>query len=260
MSKSPARGPASRRSAPQRSAKRAPTAPGGPSSSRTPTDPTVVCRLRVALPESVWVGVLSRRYPEAQIGILARLELDGGRMLTDVRIDGPEPRPGADELRGLPSVRSVEQLSSLEGPALYRVVHTDRGFLPLLARAHVLRQFPFPILNGYATWTIVSPESRLRRLIDSLRRRTPSVAVEAVHARWDAGVVDSLTPRQREVLHEALKFGYFEVPRRISLTELAARMDLSKSTLSEALAIIERKLLRDRIESRPPVASPESRP
>ncbi|MCI4327047.1 MAG: helix-turn-helix domain-containing protein [Thermoplasmata archaeon] len=37
--------------------------------------------------------------------------------------------------------------------------------------------------------------------------------------------------------------GYFAVPRGITLTDLAARLDRSKSAVSESIAIIERKLL-----------------
>ncbi len=37
--------------------------------------------------------------------------------------------------------------------------------------------------------------------------------------------------------------GYFEVPRRISLTKLAPKIGVSMSTLSVTLAVIEKKIL-----------------
>ena len=43
--------------------------------------------------------------------------------------------------------------------------------------------------------------------------------------------------------------GYFAVPRGITLTDLARRLDRSKSAVSEAIAIIERKLLESAMRS-----------
>lgn len=42
-----------------------------------------------------------------------------------------------------------------------------------------------------------------------------------------------LTPEQREALEAALQYGYFEIPRQISMEELAAELDISHQALSE---------------------------
>ncbi|TYT62767.1 helix-turn-helix domain-containing protein [Natrialba swarupiae] len=42
-----------------------------------------------------------------------------------------------------------------------------------------------------------------------------------------------LTPEQREALEAALEYGYFEIPRRISMEELAAELGISHQALSE---------------------------
>ncbi len=195
---------------------------------------------------------LSRRFPRAHLEILGRLDVGRGEMLTDLRIASPEPELWAEEIAHLPTVRRAELLSESPDATLVRVTHSDRGFLPVLARVQVLRQFPFPVENGVARWTIISQESRLRRLLDELKRASPGVQVEAVHSRIGTGVIDTLTARQKEIFERAMALGYFEVPRGVSLTELAERLGISKSTLSEALAIIERKMLSERV---PPAAS-----
>jgi predicted DNA binding protein len=48
-----------------------------------------------------------------------------------------------------------------------------------------------------------------------------------------------LTPRQREVFEIASREGYWDVPRRINLTELAGLLEVAKSTLSDQLQRIE---------------------
>jgi predicted DNA binding protein len=44
--------------------------------------------------------------------------------------------------------------------------------------------------------------------------------------------------------------GYFAVPRGITLTDLARQIGRSKSAVSEAIAIIERKLLETAVRPR----------
>ncbi len=199
----------------------------------------------MGLPPAAWIGQLSRRFPEARIEVLARLEIEKGKMLTDLRITLPESHDWATEIGSAPTVLRTEQLGDQGDAALVRVVHTSRGFLPILAKLQILRQFPFPIVNGHATWTVVCRESRLRRLVQGLERSAPDVTVEAIHSHFTTNATDGLTPRQREIFQRAMSLGYFEVPRHLTLTELADRLGVSKSTLSEALAIIERKILRE---------------
>jgi predicted DNA binding protein len=58
-----------------------------------------------------------------------------------------------------------------------------------------------------------------------------------------------LTEAQQQLLTEAMAAGYFAVPRGITLTDLARRLNRSKSSLSEAIAVIERKLLESAMRS-----------
>lgn len=54
---------------------------------------------------------------------------------------------------------------------------------------------------------------------------------------------DRLTPRQREVVETAHGLGYYEVPREATATEVADRLDLDRSTVTEHLQRAERRLV-----------------
>lgn len=56
-------------------------------------------------------------------------------------------------------------------------------------------------------------------------------------------VVSRLTGRQREVLQAAVDQGYYEIPRKATLKEIASAVDLSRATVSEHLQKIEARLL-----------------
>jgi predicted DNA binding protein len=53
----------------------------------------------------------------------------------------------------------------------------------------------------------------------------------------------TLTNRQRQILTVAVEEGYYEVPREVTLEEVAAEMDLSRATVGEHLQKIEGKIL-----------------
>ena len=64
-----------------------------------------------------------------------------------------------------------------------------------------------------------------------------------------------LTPRQRQVFDAATQEGFYDVPRRISLTALAVKLDVAKSTLSAQLQRIESTVIHafaDEVRKRSP--------
>jgi len=55
--------------------------------------------------------------------------------------------------------------------------------------------------------------------------------------------LNRLTEKQRQVLIMAHNLGYYDIPRKISLVQLAKRFDLALSTLDVLLRRAERRLL-----------------
>ncbi len=200
----------------------------------------MTCRFRLVLPGSSWLGQYTRRHPSTRVEVVDRLELDRGLTLFEIRVHGPTGRPVGEEIRALPGVRTVEPLFVGEGLEVCRVHFTGRTLIPLLRRFALLRQFPYSVLDGVARWTVVGPADKVRALRSALERETAGVEIESV-ADASVPAVSTLTPRQGELLRIALDEGYFEVPRRITLTRLAGRVGVAVSTLSVALAVIERK-------------------
>ncbi len=211
--------------------------------------PLLACRLRVPLPEGSWVQRFSSVHPEVVVEVLNRLDLGGGRTLTEVRVRGAEAGPWAEEIRGLPGVNRVEQLGAPASVTELRVSHRTSSFISLFQRLQLMRRFPFVIESGTATWVVVGPEPKVRRLLDELRAIAPGMAIESVRHDPARGE-ELLTPRQQEVLRRAIAAGYFEVPRRITLTTLAQQLGMAISSLSEGLAIIEKKLVEQKLPDR----------
>lgn len=74
---------------------------------------------------------------------------------------------------------------------------------------------------------------------------TPATLSEATSVTVD---LDILTDKQREALTLALEEGYYDRPRDASLTELASRLDISKSAVSQRIRGAERKLIESALD------------
>lgn len=62
-------------------------------------------------------------------------------------------------------------------------------------------------------------------------------------AEW-LELLDTIPPRQRELLNKAVENGYFEIPREVTLEELAKEMGITKTTASNHLRKVERHLIQ----------------
>lgn len=80
-------------------------------------------------------------------------------------------------------------------------------------------------------------EVHIERISQEFRREiTPS------SAEWQE-LLASIPNRQRQLLNLALEEGYFDIPRRVTLEELAGEMDITKTTASNHLRKAEKRVM-----------------
>jgi predicted DNA binding protein len=119
------------------------------------------------------------------------------------------------------------------------------GYLPL---------GPTQLVNGCECFDLLlNDRSELSEAIELLsefgdvtvERITQDFRREIMPSRseWQE-LLSSIPPRQREFLNTAVERGYFEIPRQVTLEEIADEMDVTKTTASNHLRKIERKLIQ----------------
>ncbi|MBV0901320.1 helix-turn-helix domain-containing protein [Haloarcula salina] len=124
---------------------------------------------------------------------------------------------------------------------------------PTLLEHGFVHSAPVRIEDGRERWQVsfTRDRSELQSALDAVRRDADAdLTVEAV-ATADSETqrsererrFDSLTPAQRRAFERARSAGYYEWPRSVSTRELAAQLDLSKTTLLQHLRTAEAKLL-----------------
>jgi hypothetical protein len=101
---------------------------------------------------------------------------------------------------------------------------------------------PFTLTDGQAIWEITAPRERLSELGEQLDEFGIPFTVEKVQQHVTEEPV--LTESQRELVQTAVEEGYYDTPRRCSLTELAETVGIAKSTCSETLHRAEEQVLK----------------
>lgn len=203
-------------------------------------------RIRVDLPPDTWVHAVSTAHPEATLRVLAALSegRTGVGLLDVVGVTDAL----LDAMRDQQGVTALDVLARDDERALVRF-ETTQPFVLLSARASgVPLEHPVTVRDGTATLRVTAPRDRLRALRDQFERDDIEARVEAVSPSTPDGSV--LTDRQRAVLERAVELGYYETPRRVTLSDLAADLGVAKSTLSETLHRAESTLVRLHLDAR----------
>lgn len=198
-------------------------------------------KLRLTIPEEVWIGELTRQYPAATVRILAALsDEEAGVGLAEITADDP----GAllQEMQEMDDVTAIDVLGHSEREALVQF-ETTMPLLLLPARdSGVPLEMPFEIADGTAVWEVTAPNERLSELGTQLEAFGISFSVEYVQQRLRDE--DLLTERQQNIVLTAVEEGYYDTPRECSLTDLADAMGIAKSTASETLHRAEEQIIK----------------
>ena len=186
-------------------------------------------RIEVRLPEGHWSGDVSRSRPEAILRIEETMPLGRGRgtarlsSSTDLMLE-LEHHPGVDEVRDLGDYRYEVDIAPGGG-----------GYIKPIREVGVIPHSPFEVRDGWVDWTIECAADKSRELVQLLR--DGEVPYRVISTRSTG--TRMLTPRQRVVFDSAMNEGYWDSPRRITLSALAELLSVSKSTLSVQLHKIE---------------------
>lgn len=210
------------------------------------------CRLTVPLPNSpnVPIQFISREFPNHRFTLLNVFVTNEHGLTEELEIAG---EPVWDSIvarfKGYPGVISVHVLRKSEERIHLRLA--ARESLPLREALHAIEELgigirlPFTIVNGTMAVLLVATNSTLKKLVQRAQKIVPGVSVAAIRPAVVSRAENLLTPRQAEVFRVAISAGYWDVPRRTNLAEIAQRLRVSKSTISETLAHIENKLLHE---------------
>lgn len=119
------------------------------------------------------------------------------------------------------------------------------------------RMHPVTVKNGVEKWFFVTSSSEVQNVVkqklsdDKTKlisfKRLSTDEFMADYSRilgefWSIQVMDKSGISQNDLLKEAINSGYFSWPRKASLSELSARLNIPRTTLSYRLRRLERNI------------------
>jgi predicted DNA binding protein len=166
----------------------------------------------------------------------------GMTLLLELRGEADAVRAVASDIRRIPGVRQAVQGES-EADVSPVLVIMDR---PPICRASndaaiVCLDCPLNAEEQPSSWRFIARKtSDFRQILAHLEK-------EGIETRiGDVAPLErrpTLTGRQKEIMATAVSSGYFEFPRKISLTGLSELVGVKPSTLSEILRSAERRIM-----------------
>ncbi|WP_265108789.1 helix-turn-helix domain-containing protein [Halosolutus halophilus] len=194
---------------------------------------STIAEFRLPAPDTS-LAVVFDRVPEATV----ELESAVSRTHPCLWVSGVDHTAAAAAFEADPSIEAYELLVEADNRLLYDVTFTNET----MSLCDQLLADGGSLLEAWGTdgWWQVRVRYHDREALcavhDRLVERGVTVDLRRVTDVSNAVSRETqLTPQQREALEAALERGYFEIPRDISMEELASELGISHQALSERL-------------------------
>ena len=214
-------------------------------------------RLTVTLPEHIWIGDVSRHHPDAVFKIMTAVP-DSGSAFALLKLQTTEPDDLIGSIADHEEITESSVIQQTEQEVTIQVETVSPPLLHLSAQASGMPiDFPVEITDGKATVDVTGSHERLSELASQLRNFDLEFSIEYIQERLHT--TQLLSERQQELVLKAVELGYYDTPRDCSLTELAERAGIAKSTCSETLHRAEETMIKQFIDDIPTPMESERR-
>jgi len=197
-------------------------------------------RIRVDLPDEGWKAAITRECPDTVVCLSNTMLCDEYGLEVAV-VSGSAVEAISGTLCGHPDTGEVTVVQRTDDTATVQVETVTPVLASAAHHSGTPVAYPIELHEGEAVVGVVSTHDRISAFGAQLERVGLGFEVRLVQR--DREHCRVLTERQREVVLAAVEHGYYETPRRCSLTELADEMGIAKSTCSGTLQRAEEALV-----------------
>jgi len=207
-----------------------------------------LARIKIKFPEQIWISEIFKNYPDLKMEISHFLPYDLERSIGNSLIEIKHYNIDSilDEINNHSSVFELNVIEKEENQVKFNVKTKDPFLLYAIIKCGVLVNFPVRVESGFAYWRLISSRDRIDQLLTIFEQK--NIEFELLRIGISPYAIEDdknkLTYNESNILDKAISLGFFEIPRDISLEELANKIGKSKSSLSVMLRkIIKKKVL-----------------
>ncbi len=212
------------------------------------SDKPSLARIKIKFPEQLWISEIFRNYPDVKMEISHFLPYDLEKSIGNSVIEIMHYNVDSiiEEINAHPSVFELSVIEQGENQVKFNIKTKDPYLLYAIIKCGVLVDFPVRVEDGFAYWRLISSRDRIDQLLTLFEEKNINFELLRIGIA-PYNIEDEkykLTLDELNVLDKAVSSGFFEIPRKISLEELANELGKSKSALSVMLRkIIKKKVL-----------------
>jgi len=208
-------------------------------------EPGLSIELSFKIPLDMWVGQINRKFPNIGFKFLAIMPIENQGFLCNCIISyvGSDFKALEYSIKTNPSVKDYQLLQSRPIELLCRIKAKGHIIYFVAIEYNLIVEFPIIIKDNKAYFKIVGEREEIDKFLDDSAIQELGFKILKITRYEKEGFKLSLTPRQLHVFKRAKVEGYYKIPRKITLTELAKKEKISKSTLSKIIQRIHRNII-----------------
>ncbi|MHA1374484.1 MAG: helix-turn-helix domain-containing protein [Promethearchaeota archaeon] len=187
----------------------------------------VQIRLEIDIPNDKWLFKFNEKYPELNFYILSKFLIEDNAGITLFQIRGLSIKQFISDFKKQISKNSSQILFEGDDLAIMNIRVVDPWILNTLIKTELLILYPILIKEGKIRIEAITNRSKVDDFLTELEKK----GIKASIGRIGYGFKSTLLTQR-----------HFDIPRKISLTEFANNLNISKSALSETLRRIFKRL------------------
>jgi predicted DNA binding protein len=192
------------------------------------------------------IYALSTEHSDLPVKVIGCMPVNVHEMIEDMEVESDLDKEEITQLlHTTPAVKSAMVVSTEGQTTTHRIVSPLCPVISTFQSLGMLPSFPLHIKDGKETVLVITTPQMVRDFIAMLKEKFEGVEVTAITHDFSNTPEDMLTPRQAEVFKMAVSSGFWDIPRRTTLGDMASMLGIAKSTIHETIAIIENKLIHD---------------
>jgi predicted DNA binding protein len=202
--------------------------------------------LDIRIPE-LWVTPVTEKFDVAVSCQIGGYSTKAGWGSVTMKGDDEVLDLAIKEIRDHPSVGGFTVKTRQPGSVTFIVDVVKCRACEVLMKAKAFMVFPVGIHKGRMKWLLITDDNpTVGKIVDDLEKCGCDVRIERVTLFGGRGI---LTERQEELVRVALASGFFDFPRKMGTVELARKLGISVSTLSEVLRATQRRIFSEYFQS-----------
>ena len=206
----------------------------------------VQVKFNITVPKTKWLAKINKKYPELTFNILSKFLLNNNIGNTLFQIKGPTIKNFLSDFKKISNSLTYQILFEGDDFVLLNIKTEDPLILTALMKTQLLLMYPLTVKNGIVEVKVIAERSKIDQFLLKLEHKTINFSIRSIGYYHGTRL---LTQKQNQILQIANKKGYYDIPRKISLSNLAKELNISPSALSETFRRIHKKISINHLRS-----------